>query len=82
MREERLWASNAMGKRSRHPAGLMISMAGFWGDATSGCRSWTGMKRGFGLGVEACEDESRIQRRTDMGWTPMLAAKSGVERPD
>jgi hypothetical protein len=40
------------------------------------------MKRGLASGVDACEDEIRIQRRTDMGWTPMRAAKSEVERPD
>ena len=33
-------------------------------------------------GVEACEDEIRMLRRTDMGWTPMRAAKSLAERPD
>ena len=78
----RLWESTAMGKRRRHPEGLMLSADEAWGDATSGGRSWTGTKRGLESGTEACEDEIRIQRRTDMGWTPMRAAKSEVERPD
>ena len=78
----RLWESTVMGQRRRHPAGLMISTDEAWGDSTSGWRSWTGMKRGLESGTEACEDEIRIQRRTDMGWTPMRAAKSLAERPD
>ncbi len=78
----RLWESTATGKRRRHPEGLMISAAGPWDEALSGGRSWTGTKRGLASGVDACEDEIRIQRRTDMGWTPMRAAKSLAERPD
>ena len=78
----RLWESTAAGKRCRHPAGTMISADEAWGDATSGGRIWTGMKRDLELGAEACEAEIRIQRRTDMGWTPMRAAKPLAERPD
>ena len=55
---------------------------GVGGDATSGGRTWTGMTRGLESGTEACEDEIRSQRRTDMGWTPMRTAQSEVERPD
>lgn len=40
------------------------------------------MKRDLESGTDACEAEIRIQRRTDMGWTPMRAAKSLAERPD
>ena len=78
----RLWESSATGKRRRHPEGLMISADEAWGDATSGWRSWTGMKRDSESGTEACEDEIRIQRRTDMVSTPVRAAKSLAERPD
>ena len=78
----RLWESTATGKRRRHPEGLIISADEAWGDATSGGRSWTGTKRGLASGVEAFEADIRIQRRTDMGWTPMRAAKSLAERPD
>ena len=77
-----LWESTVMGKRRRHPEGLMISTDGSWGETTSGGRSWTGMMRGLASGVDACKDEIRIQRRTDMGWTPMRAAKSLAEWPD
>lgn len=66
-----LWESTVMGKRNRHPAGLMISADEPWGDAGSGGRSRTGMKRDLESGPEAYEDEIRIQRRTDMGWTPI-----------
>ena len=78
----RLWESTATGKRRRHPEGLMLSTDKAWGDATSGGRSWTGMKQGLESGTDACEAEIRSQRRTDMGWTPMRAAKSLAERPD
>ena len=78
----RLWESTATGKRRRHPEGLIISADEAWGDATSGGRSWTGMKRGLASGVDACEDEIRIWRWTDMGWMPTWAAKSLAERPD
>ncbi len=54
----------------------------FTGRLRSGGRSWTGMKRGLESGTEACEDEIQSQRPSDMGWTPMRAAKSLAERPD
>jgi hypothetical protein len=40
------------------------------------------MKRGLELARDARVDETRIRRWTDMGWTPMWAAKPEVEKPD
>jgi hypothetical protein len=60
----------------------MISADKPWGDATSGCRSWAGMKRALEPGADARVDQIWIEHRTDMGWTPTRAEKSEVEMPD